>query len=55
MLNAFELRNDQLNIGQKSFRVMVVQDVHINSLAAAGEKGVDVLLMIDAAPDCCYD
>lgn len=53
MLNPPNLGNNDFNVCQKPFRIVVVQDIHVNPLIAAGQECFVVVLSFNAAPNRC--
>lgn len=49
MLDLLDLIDDQVNALHETLRIMVMQDVHINTLISASEKRIAELVCLDAA------
>ena len=53
MLNLLDLIYNQLNALHEAFWIMVVQNVHIYTLATASKECFAVSIRLDTASDCC--
>lgn len=53
MLDLLDLINDQVNALHKAPRIVVVQDVHIDTLIPAREKCIAKLICLDTASYRC--
>ena len=53
MLCPFDLGDYDINARKKSFRIVVVQNIHIDSLITTGEERIFILVVIDAATYRC--
>jgi hypothetical protein len=53
--NIRDLIKEQPDIGQELLRLMIIENVHINSLRPAVRKGPRIVLLIDEAADTCHN
>lgn len=49
MLNPLDLVHDQANFCHETIRIMVMQNVHVDALAAACQESIAVMISLDAA------
>jgi hypothetical protein len=55
MLNLLDLRNDLLQAGHESFRVVIMENVQVNALITTSEEGFIVALRLDIAANGCQN
>lgn len=55
MLYSLDLVDYLLDIRQKLLRIVVVQNVHVDSLIAASKERGAILFVLDATADRCED